>query len=85
MISKTTVRKDWTGNADLGEAWRLHKPVCGQLREARCQLKTHELGWELLLVVNGGDLCHSQVCRGSDEVLSISERWKSSLVDRGWR
>ena len=84
MISKTTVRENWTGSAELGEAWRLHKAVCGQIREARCQLRAHQLGWELLLVVNDGDLRHSQVCRCSDEVLMTSERWKSSLVDRGW-
>ena len=60
------------------------KPGCGGMREARCELKAHELGWELFLVVDANDLRRSQVCRSSDELLTTSETWKAALVDRGW-
>ncbi len=69
----------------LGEAWRLHKEVCGRRRAARCELRSHALGWELLLFVDDGELRRSTVCRSSDELLATSESWKGALVDRGWR
>jgi hypothetical protein len=84
MPSITTVRDIPIGNAYLGEAWRLRKPGCGGVREARCELRAHELGWELFLVVDTNDLRRSQVCRSSDELLTTSETWKAALVDRGW-
>jgi hypothetical protein len=84
MPSMTTVRDISIGNAYLGEAWRLRKPSCGHVREARCELRAHELGWELFLIVGADQLRRSQVCRSSDELLTTSETWKAALVDCGW-
>ena len=72
-------RDRWDGHpVDLGTAWTLHK----RDREARCALVSHQLGWELRLMV--GELVRSQVCRSSDEILETAEAWKRAMVARGW-
>ena len=66
------LRPFWSGHpVELGDAWRLHK----RDREARCQLWSHEFGFELRLTV--GDLVRSQVCRSATEVLDHAEVWKA--------
>ena len=70
--------------AMLGEGWRLRKAVCGHPRQVVCELWSHQLGWELRLVIDGGDLRRSQVVRSNDEILSLTEHWKTAMVGRGW-
>ena len=55
-------------------------------RELRavCSLQTHQLGFELVLEVNGL-LSRSQVCHSSDEVLDVCEHWRAVMVGSGWR
>jgi hypothetical protein len=48
-----------------------------------CELWSHEFGWELRLVVDGGELIRSQVCRSQDEVLDVTEQWKAAMVGKG--
>jgi len=47
-------------------------------------LWSHQLGWELRLVVDGDDFRRSQVCRSQDEVLDVTEQWQAAMVGRGW-
>jgi len=42
------------------------------------------LGWELRLVIDGGDLRSSQVVRLNDEILALTEQWEGAMVGRGW-
>lgn len=80
----TTQREMWPGYAvDLGEGFRVTKERNGQQLEAVCWLRTHQLGFEVVLNVNG-NLQRSQVCRSTDEVLSLTETWKTALLGRGW-
>jgi hypothetical protein len=73
------LRPYWSGHpVTLGDAWRLHK----RTREARCQLWSHQFGFELRLIV--GELVRSQVCRNSDEVLDTQGSWKAAMVGRDW-
>ena len=51
----------------------------GKRLEAVCALLTHQLGFELRLNING-ELRRSQLCRSTDEVLSLTDRWKTSLL-----
>ena len=67
-----------------GERWRLHKAGCGHHRQAVCELRTHERGWELRLVVDGSDLRKSRLLPAGDDVLSVVEEWKTEMVERGW-
>ena len=55
-------------------------------RELRavCSLQTHQLGWEVVLEVNGL-LSRSQVCRSRDEVRDVCEQWRAVMVEAGWR
>jgi hypothetical protein len=74
-------RETWPGySVDLGEGFRVRKGP----HEAVCWLRTHELGWELVLNVNGS-LQRSEVCRSRDAVLDLTESWKVALVGHGWR
>jgi hypothetical protein len=76
----TVQRQDWYGPpVFLGAAWRLTKAG----REAVCELWSHQLGWELRLMV--GDLRRSQVCRSHDDVLDTQEHWKVAMSGRGWK
>ena len=77
-------RSDWFGEpAALGRAFTLHKQRCGRSLEAVCRLVSHQLGWELQLEING-DLQRSEVCRSADEVLTVSEKWKAAMCEKGW-
>ena len=85
MPDSVLQRESWIGcPAMLGEGWRLHKVVCGHPRQAVCELWCHQLGWELQLVIDGGDLRRSQVVRSNDEILTVTEQWKTAMVERGW-
>jgi hypothetical protein len=48
-----------------------------------CQLRTHPLGWELVLSVNESPQ-RSEVCTSHDEMLDKCESWRSAMVERGW-
>jgi hypothetical protein len=70
--------------ANLSEGFRLRKSRCGGQLEAICWLRSHPLGWELVLDADG-TFRRSQACRLSDDVLATTEMWKAALVDRGWQ
>ena len=63
---------------ELGEAWRLHKGT----QVAICSVRSHELGWKLIL--RGGPMLFSKVCRSINEALSTQEQWKAAMLERGW-
>ena len=77
-------RPHWNPDvAALGEGFRLHKQRCDRQLEAVCHIRTHPLGWELVLNVNES-LQRSEVCRSQDEMLDKCERWRAAMVDKGW-
>lgn len=72
-------REHWSGGpAFLGNAWMLTKAG----RTATCALHSHDFGWELRLTI--GELVRTQVCRTSEEVLSVQEDWRRALEQRGY-
>jgi hypothetical protein len=75
-------RPHWYGSpVDLGELFILKKNG----REATCKLRTHQLGWELLLLVGRQlEVVQTQVCRSQDEVLTTGEQWKAAMIEKGW-
>ena len=76
-------RPDWHGSpANLGELFILHK----NRREAECQIQSHQIGWELRLIIGSQlEIVQTQVCRTQDEVLTTSEQWKAAMTEKGWR
>jgi hypothetical protein len=74
-------RLTWHGEPkELGDLFRLTKN-----RQARAVLFTHQLGWEIrLLVGSQAELARSQVCRTQDEVLTTGETWRAALQAEGW-
>lgn len=73
---------DWHGTpVDLGELFILKKNG----RAARCKLRSHQFGWELLLFIGRRlEVVPSQVCRSQEEVLSTGEAWKAKMLEKGW-
>ena len=78
-MNTTPQREDWNGHpVELGDAWTLRKGT----KVARCRLVSHQLGWELRLLV--GELLRSQVCRSSDEILTTPKSWKMAMMGNRW-
>jgi hypothetical protein len=51
---------------------------------AVCRLFNHSAGWELRLEVNGV-LAHAWPCASPTEVCEFEDRWKSEMIEDGWR
>jgi hypothetical protein len=66
------------------ERWRLHKAACGRARLVVCHSSPHTLGWELTLIIDGGDPVQSHVCRSEAELDEMSSQWRAAMADRGW-
>jgi hypothetical protein len=85
MALTTLQRSTWNGDpTKQGDLFRVHKNRCGRQLQAVCELWTHQLGWELRLVVNDGQLQRSQVCRSQDDVIDAGDTWKAAMVEKGW-
>ena len=67
----------------LGKGFELRKRKGDRELRAVCSLQTHQLGFELVLEVNGV-LSRSQVCRSRDEVLDTCEHWQTVMLQAGW-
>jgi hypothetical protein len=74
---------EWHGTPiPLGDLFCLHK----NRREARAALFTHQLGWEVRLLVGSQlEVVQTQVCRDQEEVLATGEQWKAALAEKEWR
>ena len=84
-IMQTLQREFWDGHpVSLGTGFELHKRKGDRELRAVCSLQAHQLGFELVLEVNGL-LSRSQVCRSRDEVLDLCERWLAVMLSAGWQ
>jgi hypothetical protein len=83
MALQVLQRPDWHGTPiELGSLFRLQK----NRREARAALFTHQLGWEVRLLVGTQlEVARTQVCRDQEGVLKTGEQWKQALIAEGWR
>ena len=72
MPREVLQRITWNGTPkELGDLFVLHK----NRREARAAILTHQLGWEVRLLVGSQlEVVQTQVCRSQDEVLSTGEQ-----------
>lgn len=77
-------RPDWYGQAaKQGELFSMHKRRGRGQLHATGELWTHQLGWEVRLMI-AGELHRSEVCRSQDDVLAAGDQWKAALVEKGW-
>jgi hypothetical protein len=76
-------RPDWYGEPkELGDLFRLSRNG----RSARAALWSHQLGWEIRVLVGRQlETVRSQVCRSQDEVLGTAEQWEATMIAQGWR
>ena len=52
---------------------------------ATCETWTHQLGWELRLVIDGHDLQTARVVRSADEMGTTIDEWRTDMAEFGWR
>jgi hypothetical protein len=83
MTLQVVQRPYWNGTPrEMGELFILHK----NRREAKALLLTHQLGWEVRLMIGAqAEVVQTQVCRTHEEVLSTGEAWKAAMSEKGWR
>jgi hypothetical protein len=76
-------RLDWHGfPIELRELFILRK----NRREAKALILTHQLGWEVRLLIGAQqEAVQTQVCRSQEEVLATGEQWKKAMGEKGWR
>ena len=82
MLLQVLQRPHWHGTPiSLGDVFRLQK----DRREARAALFTHQLGWEVrLLICSQLEIVQTQVSRDQKEVLATGEQWKAAMIQNGW-
>jgi hypothetical protein len=84
-MSTTRQRAVWDSHpVPLGTAFDVRRSKRDRELRALCTLRSHQLGWELVLEVNGL-LARSQVCRSRDEVLDVAEQRHSAMREQDWR
>jgi hypothetical protein len=75
----------WTGvQQRLPDGFRMLKAGAVYTHVAVCETWTNPDGWELRLIVEGFDLPTTTVVRSADEMRTLVEAWRSSLVSSGW-
>lgn len=62
----------------------MRRTFAGRARHAACEAWTHQLGWELRLVTDGGEFQRSQVCQSAVESNAVMESWRGAMADKGW-
>jgi hypothetical protein len=84
IMTDVVQRPSWSGTAIKGgDLFTLMKRKAGVSHTAVCELWSHQLGWELRLLVSG-ELQRSQVCRTADEWLEVRDLWRTAMLDKGW-
>ena len=63
----------------LGTGFTLTTWKGERLLTAVCTLKTHQLGFEPVLEVNGL-MSRTQVCRSRDAVLELTPQWRATIM-----
>jgi hypothetical protein len=52
-------------------------------RAATCEVFSHQLGWELRLIV-GPELVQSQVVRTEPALATLASTWRAAMATKGW-
>jgi hypothetical protein len=84
LLSMDVLRRpEWHGSpVHLGELFLVRKNHV----EARCVVRSHQLGWELCLQLGlNRDFLQTKVCRTGAEVLATGDEWKAAMIAKGWQ
>jgi hypothetical protein len=83
MSLQVLQRPYWNGTPrEMGELFILRK----NRREAKALLLTHQLGWEVRLMIGKqAKVVQTQVCRTQEEVFDTGDKWKAAMIETGWR
>ena len=75
-------RQKWHGTPiQLGDLFVLHK----NRREAKAIIFTHQLGWEVRLIIGAQlEIMQTRVCRTQEEIFRAGEQWKAAMAEKGW-
>lgn len=72
-------REHFNGAELLSPGWTLTK---GR-KTARCEIWSHQFGFELRLLV-GTELLQTQVVRTQPDLIRVQEDWRAALEAKGW-
>jgi hypothetical protein len=76
---------EWNGQPErLPDAFRLTKTTGYSRLTAVCEVRTHERGLELRLVIEGQGLQVSSVARTADEMRATTDTWRHAMLEQGW-
>ena len=69
--SRGTVSKRQSDGFNMVKPWR------GRTLTATCETWTHQLGWELRLLIDGQDLQMARVVRSAPEMVTTLATWRT--------
>ena len=86
MPTKTTRREFWNGDPErLPDGFTVTKPKGDRILKGVCEVWTHEMGWELRLMIDGHGLQMSSLCRSGREMVDRADEWRAAMIEKGWQ
>jgi hypothetical protein len=67
------------------DGFNLVKGLGARTLTATCERWTHQLGWELRLLIDGQDLHMVRVVRSAHEMATTIDEWRTDMAEFGWR
>jgi hypothetical protein len=65
------------------DAFRLTKPQGNETMTVRCEVWTHQNGFETRLILSADGTCMSSIWESADDMLVRTDEWKSGLAEKG--
>ena len=69
----------------VSDGFSMFKGVGARTLTATCERRTHQLGWELRLLIDGHNLHMVRVVRSAHEMLTTIDEWRTDMAEFGWR
>jgi len=69
----------------IADGFNMVKALGWRTLTATCETWTHQLGWELRLVIDGHDLHTACVVRSAAEMVTTIDEWRTDMAEFGWR
>jgi len=78
-------REPWNGDPErLLDGFTLKKTERALTISATCEVRTHQFGWELRLVIDGQGVRRLSIARSATEMLKTLVTWYATMLADGW-
>ena len=68
----------------LSDGFNMVKVWRGRTLTTTCETWTHQLGWELRLLIDGQELRMARVVRSDAEMANTIAEWRTAMTALGW-